>query len=242
MTEGGTVIHAARIMLVSVMICASLTLGCSGADSEASDEMGEFASAVVQADEAMAAGDAKLAFDFYTEALEMSDANDSDGSVAERQDFAKHVFLARGLLDGDTSEYEVKPAVTVIVEHSVAETETAEAKRRISVFVIQQRDAMLAEITDVRSEIQSGQSYKVPFTANMVNGMKEQWSRDFDRLSGEYGTAAQAALTQLLVAADQANACTTRSSASEAVADLDGAESTLQSMQAQLDTLSALSP
>jgi len=233
---GGLLKHIRAIAIALALALALSLIGCTEAGDSEPPASEEFAEIVARADEALEAGDPKQAFDLYAEALGLDGENDPDGSVTEKQEQAKHLFLAQGLLES-TNEFEIKHLVAVIVEHPTAEAEVAEAKGRLAQFIRDQRDALSDDVASVRAQVVSGEAYKEPYAAAMADGLGETWMRSVDRIEGGFGEAAQTAMVSLLKAADQASMCVTRDSRNEALNDLDAAAETLAGMDAELAAL-----
>ncbi|MDZ4063606.1 MAG: hypothetical protein U1E22_02965, partial [Coriobacteriia bacterium] len=237
---GGEMSRSIKILVAFFLVLSLGMAGCAKSDAESGPaDSKTFQSVVEQADQAMQAGDAKGAYDLYAEALSMGTAEDPDRSVATRQELAKHLFIARGLLASDNSEYDPKPCVTIIVEHSSAETETAEAKSRILAFFQEQHDVLVKDIGALRATIEAEKSFKIPMSVSMVGGMKPTWTKDVARLEGDYGTQVRRALDLLVQAADEATACQDHEYIDEAVAELDKSERTLAQLQGQIDKIGA---
>ena len=120
-----------------VLTCVALTSGCMGeaVTTDRTDAASQFEELVRQGDDALQAGDAKAAFDRYTEALALLEANDADGAVTAAQNHAKSLYIARNLLAQEANPLDPKNSVTILVEYSDAETETVEAKRRVIQFL-----------------------------------------------------------------------------------------------------------
>ncbi len=219
---------------ISILVLSS---GCGQVESSAAPETDDvFTRLVHEADQAMASGDAKAAFDLYTDALASDGASDPDGSVAAKQEQAKHLFIARNLLAKKTN-LGINNYVAIVVEHSSAETETAEAKRRIHAFFGEQHDQMLKELAQLKTGIKSEEPYKIPLSVIMATGASgEEWAHALTRLDGEFGVQMRRASDLLCLAGTQASKCGDRTWVNEALADVAEAEGTLASLKAHLDS------
>lgn len=216
---------------------AVLLTGCAGGDTEAAAPSTDaFDQLVVQADSALQSGNAQGAYDLYTEAFALPATNDPDGAIAVSQEQAKHLYIARNMLAKETSS-DLKVLVAIMVEHSTAETETAEAKRRVVQFFQDEHDVMLRDFGKLRTTIRAEEPYKLPASIYMAEGMEPNLRKDLSRLEDQFGADMNQALEYLVLAADQASECMNHEWVSEAEAELDIAEATLTKLQEHLDSV-----
>lgn len=228
-----------RGVLLVVLTCVALTSGCMGeaVTTDRTDAASQFEELVRQGDDALQAGDAKAAFDRYTEALALPEANDADGAVTAAQNHAKSLYIARNLLAQEANPLDPKNSVTILVEYSDAETETVEAKRRVIQFLQGEAESMRRDIPALKSTIEAEEAYKVPLSIHMADSMTDTWTKTLGRIPGDFGTQAMAALRLLARAADEANMVTEREWAEDCVADLEKSESTLDELDAALEAM-----
>lgn len=230
--------RTARLMML-VAIVVLFALGCSpnSAPDAGDGDQSEFDALVAQADDAFASGDAKAAFDLYTQALALPDAADSDGAIKQKQDHAKSLFVARRLLEQDDGGLDPKNYVTILVEHADAETETVEAERRIVAFLQGRADAVRRDIPGLRSAIEAEEPFDIPTSIYMTDAMTDTWATSFARLSGDFGAQTGAAAGLLGRAAAEAMKVEDRRWVEECVADLRKAEATLDELDAALEAM-----
>lgn len=234
-----------RVLLLAVLVCLTVVSGCAegGATSNEGDGASRFDELVRRADETLQAGDAKAAFDAYTEALKLPDAADAEGAVAAKQQHAKSLYIARNLLAKEANPMDPKDSVTVLVEYSDAETETVEAKRRVIEFLQGRADSMRQDIPGLKSTIQAEQEFQVPLSIYMTDEMTDTWNKTLGRIPGDFGAQSMAAMGVLARAADEANMITEHQWVEDCVADLDRCEATLAELDAALAAMRAqLSP
>ncbi len=238
-TLGGFMSRSTGVFLVALVLCSVVLGGCakSTAQEPAAAETGTFATAVAEADAAMAAGDAQAAFDLYIKALKMPDASDADGAIAERQEIAKHTYIARSILAKAGGGFEATPYITVVTDHSVAETETVEAKKQIVEFLRLQSRQMRTDIPGLRKTIEDEESYSVPRSAYMVNEMGELWTKEFTLLTGDFGAQTNDALKALLAAAAEENRVMDEKWVEDAVKHLDATLKQLDALDKKLDAI-----
>lgn len=232
--------RALKVLLLMLVVLSAIGTGCSskGATAPAEPAASAFETKVAEADAAMEAGDAMKAFDLYTEALKMPDAVDTDGSVAERQNVAKHTFIARNTLAKNTSEFDPEPFITIIVDHSVAETETAEAKRLLVEFFFKTESGVVRrENKELRDLIKADKSFDSPSGSYMVEHMGETWTKDFSRLEGDFGKQAKEALALLVNAGTKTNAVMEDEYAEDALAHLAVATKSLDDLDKLLASM-----
>lgn len=218
-----------RLALAVLIVLASLGTGCSSGSTATPAKPTEsaFDAKVSEADAAMQSGDAMKAFELYTEALKLPDAADTDGSVAERQNLAKHTYIARNTLAKSPSEFDPEPYITIIVDHSVAETETAEAKRLLVEFLKTQSGAVRRDVKELQGLIKADKSFESPHSAYMAQSMGGNWTKAFSRLDGDFGARTNEALVLLVKAGTEANAVMDEKWAEDCLARLRTAEKTL---------------
>lgn len=226
-----------RIASAALVMCLLCTAGCAGTKDTPPATVGKFASTVNEADAAWAIGDAGKAFDLYTEALKMPDAVDADGSIAERQNLAKHTYIARTLLGKPSGGYDITPLTAIIIDHSVAETETLEAQKQLVAFMRREGQGIRKDIPELRRTIEAEESYKVPTSAYMVASLDDMWTKEFSTIPGDYGTQANAALKLLIRAGYEVSACADEKWVEDAVAHLDKALQTLDELDKKLDSI-----
>jgi len=228
-----------RGVLLVVLSCMALASGCAGeaATTDRTDAASQFDELVRQGDDALQTGDAKAAFDLYTQALALPEANDADGTVTAAQSHAKSLFIARNLLAHEANPLDPKDSVTILVEYSDAETETVEAKRRVIQFLQGEADSMRRDIPALKSTIEAEEEYKVPLSIYMADAMTDTWTKTLGRIPGDFGTQAMAALGLLARAADEANIVTERDRVEDCIADLEKSESTLNELDAALEAM-----
>ena len=221
--------RALKVLLTMLVVLSAIGTGCSPKEAAAPAEpaASAFAAKVAEADAAMEAGDAMKAFDLYTEALKMPDAADTDGSVAERQNLAKHTYIARNTLAKSPSEFDPEPYITIIADHSVAETETAEAKRLLVAFFTTQSGAVRRDVKELQGLIRADKSFESPHSAYMAESMGENWTKAFSVLDGDFGDQANEALVLLVKAGTETNAVMDEKWAEDCLAHLGVAEDTL---------------
>lgn len=223
--------------MVSCAVVVVLLSGCADGNEEVTAPTTDaFDALVAEADSALQSGNAQAAFDLYSEAFTLSATNDPDGTIAARQEQAKHLYIARNMLAKD-STYDLKTFVAIMVEHSTAETETAEAKRRMVQFFQDEHDVMVRDLGKLRTTIRAEEPYKLPASIYMAEGMEPNYRKDMSRLEGQFGTEMIQALDYLVLAADQASECMNHEWISEAEAELDIAEETLLKLQEHLDSV-----
>ncbi|MGB4594081.1 MAG: hypothetical protein WBI63_09975 [Coriobacteriia bacterium] len=226
-----------RVMLTVLIVLSAAGTGCSTGKAAApkAAATSAFEAKVAEADDTMANGDAMKAFELYTEALKLPDAADADGSVAERQNVAKHTYLARAALAKSTSEFDPEPFITIIADHSAAVTETAEAKRLLVEFFFKtQSGAVRRDVKEVQTLIRDDESFESPHSAYMVEHMAVEWTKDFSRLPGDFGKQANEALTLLVKAGTEANAVMKEKWAEDCLARLDAATDALDKLDGKL--------
>lgn len=227
------------ILLLVATTCLVCAPGCTSEAPEGSTSQAanEFEGLVAAGDEALEAGDAKAAFDLYTEALKGPDASDTDGTVAEKQEHAKALYIARNILAQEANPMDPKDSVTILVEYSAAATETAEAKRRVIEFLQAQADSMRHDIPALKATIEAEEEFQVPLSIYMADEMTDTWTKTLSRIPGDFGTKALAGMALLARSADEANMITQHQWVEECVADLETCEATLAELDAMLATM-----
>lgn len=238
-TMGGYMSRSTGLLFVTLVVCSIMLGGCakSATQGPAPAETGAFTAAVAEADAAMAAGDAQAAFDLYIKALKMPDASDADGAIAERQELAKHTYIARSILAKPAGGFQATPYITIVTDHSVAVTETVEAKRQIVEFLRLQSRQMRTDIPGLRKTIENEESYKVPISAYMVSEMGELWTKEFALLTGDFGAQTNDALKALLAAAAEENRVTEEKWVEDAVKHLDATLKQLDALDKKLGAI-----
>jgi hypothetical protein len=223
-----------------VALCVSTVLlvsACASNDTKVDVEPvvdDAFSVLVAEADSVMESGDAKEAYRLYWKALAMESAEDPDGVILTRQEDAKHLFTARDIL-GSLSLDDVPSCVEVIVDHSVAETEGVEAKRRIHGTFQYLGDFMGEQLVELRADVEAGDSFGIPISVIMASSNELRWAESLARIDGSFGEDMVRANELLVLAAAQATACRNHQWIDECVAELDLAEDTLAELQKHLD-------
>lgn len=228
----------------AVLICALVLCGCSAPKSEPAasqtDPAEEFARLTTEGDAAWVAGDAEAAYYRYTEALETTGAVDAGGMVAGKQELAKHTFIARNLLDdfsGNTWAFD--PLIAILTEHSVAATESVEARSQIIESIARSSQSMRDEWIPFRQTIEAEQSARLPVGTYVNCSLSEAVLSDIENLEGPFGQDVVTAMQFIERAANEAALCMEREWVEDAVADLETGEATLDELSAHLDKMRA---
>ncbi len=230
------------LFTLAVLSFALLLGGCAGAQQDpvaaTPSPAEEFARLTAEGDAAWEAGDAETAYYRYSEALETTGAVDADGLVAGKQELAKHTFIARNLLDdfsGNTWAFD--PLIAIITEHSVAVTETVEARAQIIESIARSSQSMRDEWGPFRQQIEAEEYAKLPVGTYMNCSLSDAVMSDIENLEGPFGQDVVVAMQFIERAANEAAMCMEREWVEEAVADLETGGATLDELDAHLEKM-----